>query len=266
MLLSFGDAVSQKRSSWPANRANASRWPANRPSANRPFSNFNFNGPAANYPTVKRVPRYQLHLKITDGPTYSVSVNSLEGASEIDFSGLDSLIKDLRGGESLFELPIGQFPKVTIEPGPDIRMDDLWHSVDLFPRHDMELNLLLGSGEGSGSLSYEPNRRSTRNDDPFSQFHIIPNPLLLVVSVNDEVGALLLNNEPFGTLSDTGPLSKKLMEVFKAREENGVFREGTKEVEKSVTIMLPKSPRRKVFDFMTIAGAVRLSGRGSGRV
>lgn len=45
---------------------------------------------------------------------------------------------------------------------------------------------------------------------------------------------LRLNNEAVGTTDNPSVLTKKLEEVFDGREENGVFRVGTNEVEKSV--------------------------------
>lgn len=59
-----------------------------------------------------------------------------------------------------------------------------------------------------------------------------PNPLTLVVSFDAKSGPML-NNEP---QEDLKALAQKLREIFKQRESNGVFREGTNEVEKTVVI------------------------------
>ena len=72
-------------------------------------------------------------------------------------------------------------------------------------------------------------------------------------------GKLSLNNEPAGTLPNSGPLSKRLQEIFREREANGVFRERTNEIEKSVTIVMPMSSR-KFSDLVTISKAVWLPG------
>lgn len=91
------------------------------------------------------------------------------------------------------------------------------------------------------------------------QANVKPNPLTLVVSINKDTKAVTLNNEPFGDVTDTEKLSDKLKEVFKQREDNGVLREGTNEVEKTLFIKSPKSVRYgdvvKVIDASKAAGA-----------
>lgn len=89
--------------------------------------------------------------------------------------------------------------------------------------------------------------------------NIKPNPLTLVVAINKETRGVTLNNEPFGDVSDTEQLGNKLREVFKGRENEGAFREGTNEIEKTVFIKSPKSVRYgdvvKVIDAAKAAGA-----------
>jgi biopolymer transport protein ExbD len=86
-----------------------------------------------------------------------------------------------------------------------------------------------------------------------------PNPLTLVVSVARDTRAVTLNNESAGTVDDAEPLTNKLREIFKTRENNGVFKEGTNEVEKTIFIKSPKSVHYgdvvKVIDAAKIAGA-----------
>lgn len=94
-------------------------------------------------------------------------------------------------------------------------------------------------------------------DEPQAQ--VKPNPLTLVIAINKETKGITLNNEPFGDVSDTEKLSNKLREVFKARESEGVFREGSNEIEKTVFIKSPKSVRYgdvvKVIDAAKSVGA-----------
>ena len=89
--------------------------------------------------------------------------------------------------------------------------------------------------------------------------NVKPNPLTLVVAINKETKAITLNNETFGDVSDTDKLNAKLAEIFKERENNGVFREGTNEVEKTIFLKSPKSVRYgdvvKVIDAAKAAGA-----------
>jgi biopolymer transport protein ExbD len=86
-----------------------------------------------------------------------------------------------------------------------------------------------------------------------------PNPLTLVVAINKETKAITLNNEPAGDVSDASMLTGKLEEIFKTRENNGVFREGTNEVEKTIFIKSPTSVRYgdvvKVIDAAKMAKA-----------
>ena len=91
------------------------------------------------------------------------------------------------------------------------------------------------------------------------QVNVKPNPLTLVVGISRDTKAVTLNNEPFGDVSDTEKLTIKLREIFKDRENNGVFREGTNQVEKTIFVKSPKSVRYgdvvKVIDAAKTAGA-----------
>lgn len=86
-----------------------------------------------------------------------------------------------------------------------------------------------------------------------------PNPLTLVVAINKSDGALALNNESLGNVTDTAALTERLSTIFKQREAEGAFREGTNEVEKTLFIKSPRSIRYgdvvKVIDAVKVAGA-----------
>jgi biopolymer transport protein ExbD len=86
-----------------------------------------------------------------------------------------------------------------------------------------------------------------------------PNPLTLVVAINSQTKGITLNNEAAGDVSDASALTAKLTDIFKTRENNGVFREGTNEVEKTIFIKSPTSVRYgdvvKVIDAAKMAGA-----------
>jgi len=91
------------------------------------------------------------------------------------------------------------------------------------------------------------------------QVDVKPNPLTLVVTINSADKSVTLNNEPSGDVSDPSALTNRLTEVFKKREAEGTFREGTNEVEKTLFIKSPRSVRYgdvvKVIDAVKIAGA-----------
>ncbi len=85
------------------------------------------------------------------------------------------------------------------------------------------------------------------------------NPLTLVIAINKDTKVVTLNNEPYGDVSDTQKLSDKLREIFKTRTDNGVLRDGTNEIEKTLFIKSPKSVKYgevvKVIDAAKSAGA-----------
>lgn len=91
------------------------------------------------------------------------------------------------------------------------------------------------------------------------QVNVQPNPYTLVVAINKSNMGLTLNNESFGDVSDTDNLTTKLKAVFKERQDKGVLREGTNEVEKTVFIKSPRSVKYgdvvKVIDAVKTAGA-----------
>src|SRR3954469_2865231 len=64
------------------------------------------------------------------------------------------------------------------------------------------------------------------------QVNVKPNPLTLVIAINKDTKQITLNNDAFGDVTDTSALNTKLHQIFKERTDNGVFREGTNEIEK----------------------------------
>ena len=91
------------------------------------------------------------------------------------------------------------------------------------------------------------------------QLDVKPNPLTLVVAINRENRTISLNNESAGSVDDPTALTAKLTDIFNQRTTNGVFREGTNEVEKTIFIKSPKLVRYgdvvKVIDASKMAGA-----------
>jgi biopolymer transport protein ExbD len=85
-----------------------------------------------------------------------------------------------------------------------------------------------------------------------------PNPSVLLVALLEKDGKLTLNREDTGTISDTKKLENKLSEIFKQRENYGVFRVGSNEVEKTVFLKVSKSS--KYGDFIKLVEAVKGAG------
>ncbi len=92
---------------------------------------------------------------------------------------------------------------------------------------------------------------------PEDQIVTKPNPQALVAML-DKDGRLSLNREESGTISDSKKLENKLVEIFKERESNGVFREFSNEVEKTIFLKVSKSV--KYGDFIKLVEAVRAAG------
>lgn len=86
-----------------------------------------------------------------------------------------------------------------------------------------------------------------------------PNPLTLVVSITGAERKIRLNQDDMGDITDTSALGNRLSQVFKDREGQGVFKEGTNEVEKTVFIKAPRLVKYgdvvKVIDAVKGAGA-----------
>jgi biopolymer transport protein ExbD len=86
-----------------------------------------------------------------------------------------------------------------------------------------------------------------------------PNPLTLVVSISSPDMKIQLNTESMGDISDTQAITAKLTQIFKDRESNGVYREGTNEIEKTVFVKGPKTIKYgevvKLIDAIKTAGA-----------
>ncbi len=75
---------------------------------------------------------------------------------------------------------------------------------------------------------------------PLTNLNVKPNPLTLLVTVKANK-YLALNNADEGTLSDLSKIKKHLRSIFQARIDNGVFREGTNEIESTLYVKADRS-------------------------
>lgn len=87
---------------------------------------------------------------------------------------------------------------------------------------------------------------------------VVANINTLIVSVNPD-STLKINDKDFGTVADPSNLIAKLSDTFNVRTNNGIMREGTNQIEKTVFIKAPKNVRygevAKVVDAVKQAGA-----------
>ncbi|CAN5595305.1 hypothetical protein BH20ACI4_BH20ACI4_22280 [soil metagenome] len=99
--------------------------------------------------------------------------------------------------------------------------------------------------------------------EPINNNIVEPNPFTLVVALNSE-SSIKLNNlqEEFGNNQDASPLTEKLIQIFKDREQNMAFDENGK-VPKTVFIKAPRNLAYgkvvKIVDAVKIAGAEPIS-------
>lgn len=84
-----------------------------------------------------------------------------------------------------------------------------------------------------------------------------PNPLFLLARL-DKASNVCLNQEPNGSLNDLMEIYKRLKQIFKDREANGVFRGGTNETE--TTVYINADPAASFSDVMKLIDMIKDSG------
>ena len=93
---------------------------------------------------------------------------------------------------------------------------------------------------------------------PEEQQIVKPNKLSLVVAITKD-DKLTLNNDSIADISDTTPLVDQLKQIFQERANNGVFKDGTNEIEKTLFVKAPRSVKYgkvvNVIDAVKQAGA-----------
>ncbi len=89
----------------------------------------------------------------------------------------------------------------------------------------------------------KPSAFKAKIPSPPKDEKVAPHPNTLVVSLKPDLTLEINNQKNFGTVSEPQNLMSKLAQVFQERAVNGVFRDGTNEVEKTVFIKAPRSIR-----------------------
>jgi len=138
--------------------------------------------------------------------------------------------------------------------------DKVLEVLDAVRKADVDKVALVVVGDKSADDPYQIAPLSFLVDLPAPMNKAImlkPNPLTLVASLSKNE-RILLNNEDVGTLSDTSKLNDRLRDIFKDRENNGVFREDTNEVEKTVYVKTPRAS--KYGDLIKLVEAVKGAG------
>ncbi len=83
-----------------------------------------------------------------------------------------------------------------------------------------------------------------------------PNPHTLVIQITSD-RKITLNNEDQGNLYDTSKLTALLTKIFQEREDYGVYREGTNEVEK--TVFIKAAPSLQFSELIQLVNVIKES-------
>lgn len=86
-----------------------------------------------------------------------------------------------------------------------------------------------------------PSRFETKIPNESRDGNVTPNPLALVVTVSPDLNLKINNENNYGTVSQPQNLQEKLLQTFNERTMNGVLRQGTNEIEKTVFIKAPRT-------------------------
>jgi hypothetical protein len=89
------------------------------------------------------------------------------------------------------------------------------------------------------------------------RLNVKPNPLTLIVAISEN-GDVTLNNERYGSINNLDDLSSVLRTIFQRRAANGVFREGSTDIETSVSIN--PHDRLSIDNLARVCSAIRRAG------
>ena len=192
---------------------------------------------------------YELRLRITAGGRYTLNVVSPNKGDLLDVNDLSRLITDLPTGEDKWNRRSGNFPVVVVEANPELIMLDVFNPITLFRSDRTDIRVDVPNG---------PTLLIPRTPKASAQLPLMPDPTTLEVNI-DEKGLVTLNHEPIGHLPELGVLKSKLKEIFRDRDQNAVFRKGTYEIERTVTIKIPLLSH-KFRDLIAVAIAVQEAG------
>lgn len=150
---------------------------------------------------------------------------------------------------------------VYLKADPNAAYENVRQIFDIVRKAGIDKVGLVVVGEKNDSDPYQtyPAKLEVKLPAPADKTNapVRPNPLILVAELQPG-GALTLNREAKGTISNPQPLVGVLREIFKDREARGVLREGTNEVEKTVFVKV--SGAGKYGDFINLVEAVRAAG------
>lgn len=157
-----------------------------------------------------------------------------------------------------FEMKSPEKRIVYLKADVNVSYENVLQLFDIIRKADIDKVGLVVVGAKNEDDPYQinPLRFEVKLPQPIDKGNEVlkPNPLTLVAMLEND-GKMLLNNEAIGMISDTKHLEIMLVRVFKDRENNGIFREGTNEIEKTVFLKVSKSS--KYGDFIKLVEAVK---------
>ena len=178
--------------------------------------------------------RYEISVG-SDGKMGLAVLSGLEG-QVVRADQIRTALADYSPGDG----PIS--PVVIIKANKDAKMASVIEAAQV-SRVSPGANVSIVTSDGS-ILNVHPDPKFTDQDN------IKPNPLFLVVALRDD-GRLYLNNEDTASINEPVKLVSRLRDIFKDREENGVFRSNSNEIEKTVHIRVPPAaPFQRVMDIV----------------
>lgn len=189
----------------------------------------------------------RVHFLVMISTDKSVAMSSKDTGLEkqgLALTGLDKILREDLSTKD--KLGVALEPTILVMPAPSIDIATLAQVTgSLRISKDTEIRVDLPDGP---MLHVPRNPKFTKSRD------IKPNPLTLI-AVLDRNGMVSLNNED---QKDFAALTSLLTEIFKAREDNGVFRDGSNDIEK--TVFLKIHPTKVVADLQKFAAAVDAGG------
>lgn len=197
--------------------------------------------------TDAKFPGYSFEITIDKDKTVLIEVLTGYEQQNLDNGQLNKALSEYLSMQS--RKPVG--PKITIRPDESLDLKTVLDVVKAVRVSDSaDVSIEMGNGESIG----------VPVDPRFIRVHDVrPNPLFLL-AVLDEKKGITLNNEEYGNLADPSRLKVRLREIFNARENNGVFRPGSNEVEKTVNVKMPSTA--KFTDLINFVKALEYVGAG----
>ena len=174
---------------------------------------------------------------------------------QIDKSSKAKVTFDTKSQKSLDEIlsNISSKPVITVKADPSLDYGSVAKVLyDTRRITDDCINIEASTNSKNPYVYYLPEPM------PETSVNVKPNPLSLIVLITAD-GKISLNTENLGSVSDTAPLTKQLKEIFAYRIAQGIYREGTNEIETSVVVKPSSSVKFseviKVIDAIKVAEA-----------